>query len=335
MKTTSKPKIARATKRAIDSYPGGLCFSTPGGRPILVNTQMSNLIYTLTCHTLLECNATWEEMKQGRTNCRPLQPTDWFRVPASEENRENLFFCFPDETIWHFERMVLETAGAVQMTAANITKLYLVSAELYKNNQQLIAMHQRQRALLENIVQINRSRELLNAKMRIHDELGECLLRTRKTREEGTLEQEHSELSKMWLDTLNSLSCIPEPDASDAAEAELMEAAGQIGCTICFRGPRPAEHGTRQLLYAAVREALMNAVCHAQADRLTVEIEQQPRSYRVCISDNGGKTVPALREGVGLTGLRKRLEQDGAAMTVRCGQGVTLILELPKEGERL
>ena len=334
MKKSSKFHIARATRIAIDSYPGGLCFSTPGGRPILVNNQMGNLIYTLTGHTLMECNVTWEEMKEERTNCRRIRETDWFHAEPEENGKENLFFLFPDESVWHFQRMALPEAGVVQSTATNITKLYLMSAELYQNNQQLIAMHERQRALLENIVQINHSKELLAAKMQIHDELGECLLRAQKARQDGTLAQDHSQISKMWLDTLHNLGSIPEPAADGSAEAELLKVAGMIGCTLSFSGPRPSERRAQLLLFAAVREALMNAVCHAGADRLTVSTEEQPRCYHVCISDNGKLTVPQIREGVGLTGLRKRLEQEGASMRIECGQGVRLILDIPKERDR-
>ena len=334
MKKSNKQQIARATRQAIDSYPGGLCFSTPGGRPILVNMQMNSLICELTGHTLMECNATWEEMRLGRVNGTPLPPTDLLNTANVLDGDNNLFFKFLDEKIWHFQRIELSLAGAVQITATDITKFYHMSAELYMNNQQLMKMHQRQRALLKNIVEINRGKELLNAKMRIHDELGECLLWVMQAQREETLAQDHSRIARTWLDTLHGMGPMTDSSATDAAEAELLEVAQLIGCKIHFSGPRPQGNIVRQLLNVAVREALLNAVCHAHADTLFVCSKEQLCNYQVRITDNGDKLVENIREGVGLTGLRRRLEQEGATMTILCGQGVTLILELPKECEQ-
>jgi hypothetical protein len=57
-------------------------------------------------------------------------------------------------------------------------ELYRLSRELYENNRRLRALQERQKKLLANIVQINREKELLSVKMRVHDEFGQCLLAT-------------------------------------------------------------------------------------------------------------------------------------------------------------
>lgn len=74
-----KMKIARATRRAVDSYPSGLCFSMPGGRPILVNKKMNELIFRLTGHTVIESNAVWEELTLGNVQegCQSLTDVSW------------------------------------------------------------------------------------------------------------------------------------------------------------------------------------------------------------------------------------------------------------------
>ena len=334
MKITSKAHIAKMMKTAIDSYPGGLCFSTPKGTPILVNMLMTNLIYTLTSHTLMECNATWEEMKAGHTNCKQLLPNEIFRI-QKESERENLFFEFPDNSIWQFQRIMLTEANAIQLIANNVTNLYLISIELYKNNEQLKDMHARKRALLENIVEINHNKELLNAKMRIHDDLGECLLRAQKAIIEHTIDDEHSEIAQMWLHILHNINGIKTDDTKDESKEELLKVANMIGCQITFKGDQIKHKAILQLVYAAIREALMNAVLHAQADELIVEMKEAEDDYQIRIYDNGKKDVQEIREGVGLTGLRARLEEEGANMKIQYDSGIVLVLDIPKGCEEI
>lgn len=218
----------------------------------------------------------------------------------------------------------------MQTTATDITKQYHMSEELYSNNSQLARLHERQRTLLQNIVQINQDRELLEAKMKIHDELGQCLLGIENLLDGDASPQEREALRKSWKDSLDNLRQI-RPAGDPSAEAELLQVAKMIGCDIHFQGPRPAGHNASQLFYFAVREAVMNAVSHAQASCLYVETEEKEAGYHIRLWDNGKKTCHQLREGVGLKGLRYCLERDGASLEVVCDGGVTLIVDLPKE----
>lgn len=334
MKSRNKVQLAQATKKAVDSYPGGICFSMPGGRPILVNKTMNRLIFTLTGHILLEGNATWDELSQGQVakNCNSLKDVGWLQCTDGGDEKSNLFFMLDNQQVWHFQRKLLQEGKMVQMTATDITRQYRISAELYHNNCQLMALHERQRVLLQNIVQINQGRELLETKMRIHDELGQCLLGIEKMLDEKRMNEEYTELTKTWKVTLGKLYQL-QPTADPSTEAELLQVARMIGCDIIFRGPRPRSYSGAQLFYAAVREAVMNAVSHAHADQLLVETQERERDYLVRISDNGSKESCQLREGVGLTGLRRCLEREGATMTVESDRGVVMHLEIPKEGE--
>ena len=82
-------------------------------------------------------------------------------------------------------------------------------------------------------------------------------------------------------------------------------------------------------MYAAVREALTNAVRHADATELTVKIEQNEKSYHIEISNNGSVTVSKITEGNGLSALRQRLEQEGTSLEVCCNGSVSLLVDIP------
>ena len=304
-----KRPSAKMIKKAIDSYPGGICFSALDGRVILVNEKMNKLVLELTGHTILNAKVVWEELANFANNGKAEKLTQsWLPKDTDNENgniHQQLFFRFLDSSVWRFELRFLDS-NTVQIEAAEITKLYRLSEELYENTFRLQEMQKRQKALLDSIVEVNLNKEILAAKMHIHDELGHCL-------------------------TIRDFSNIPMawtvPDSS--LQSELLQVAELIGCKVVFLGEQPTQRKTLQLLYAAIREALTNAVRHANATELMVKVEQNKQGYHIEISDNGCVSVSSITEGNGLSALRQRLEQEGASLKVLCDNGVSLIVNIP------
>lgn len=327
-----KNTSAKMIKKAIDSYPGGICFSALDGRVILANEKMNKLILELTGHTILNAKVTWEELANFASNGKAEKLTQsWLpKDPDKESIHQQLFFRFSDSSVWRFELRFLDS-NTVQIEAAEITELYRLSEELYENTIRLQDMQKRQKALLDSIVEVNLNKEILTAKMHIHDELGHCLLATTKAITEDSLAENADTLRKSWNSTIQDFSNISTvwtvPDSS--LQSELMQVAELIGCKVVFLGEQPTQRKSLQLLYAAIREALTNAVRHANATELMVKIEQDEKSYHIEISDNGSVSVSSITEGNGLSALRQRLEQEGASLKVLCDNSVSLIIDIP------
>lgn len=327
-----KNTSAKMIKKAIDSYPGGICFSALDGRVILANEKMNKLILELTGHTILNAKVTWEELANFASNGKAEKLTQsWLpKDPDKESIHQQLFFRFSDSSVWRFELRFLDS-NTVQVEAAEITELYRLSEELYENTIRLQEIQKRQKALLDSIVEINLNKEILAAKMHIHDELGHCLLATTKAITEDSLAENADTLRKSWNSTIQDFSNISTvwtvPDSS--LQSELMQVAELIGCKVVFLGEQPTQRKSLQLLYAAIREALTNAVRHANATELMVKIEQDEKSYHIEISDNGSVSVSSITEGNGLSALRQRLEQEGASLKVLCDNSVSLLVDIP------
>lgn len=327
-----KKPSAKMIKKAIDSYPGGICFSALDGRVVLVNEKMNRLVLELTGHTILNAKAAWEEFANFASNGKAEKLTQsWLpKDPDNESIHQQLFFRFSDSSVWRFELKFLDS-NTIQIEAAEITELYRLSEELYENTIRLQEMQKRQKSLLDSIVEVNLNKEILAAKMHIHDELGHCLLATTKAITENSLSENTDTLRENWNSTIRDFSNIPTvwtvPDSS--LQSELMQVAELIGCKVVFLGEQPKNRKALQLLYAAVREALTNAVRHADATELTVTVEQNKQGYHIEISDNGDVTVSKITEGNGLSALRQRLEQEGASLKVLCGNSVSLIVNIP------
>jgi len=322
-------------RETIDYLPGGICFSTPDGRPILINLKMNELVYRLTKHTIMNARLTWEELRQFRpaNGCEKLEEPRMDRGETSEAADGRMFFKLPDGNIWRFRREELGGADLryVQLEATDISDLYRYSEKLYENNKRLAEQQARRHNLLANIVEINHEKEILRTKMRIHDDLGRSILITKQHLSNQTLSASAHYLADLWDKTIRSLSDFTHiyADEDISPEIELMRAADMIGCHIYFSGDRPSHRKTALLFYATVREALTNAVRHANADQLYVTIRPNNRGYHVEISDNGSVPVSSITEGNGLGNLRRRLEQEGATLQIICEGGVVLIAELP------
>ena len=321
MRPNKKAALYRSIKEAIDSYPGGLCFSAEGGRPILVNKKMNTLIWALTGHTVLNADIMWKEISAvtSKGGCTRINEP-WFELDKQADDKDSLIFRFPDESIWHFHRQLLsdDSIDTIQTEATEITELFDVSRELYKNNLMLDELKKRQQALLENIVEINRDKELLVAKMRIHDELGRCIVAAKKflTTQDAT-ESEYDTLLKSWSEATSDMRSVPLQGITTPGEEELDRVADLVGCRIKYTGKMPEPRRVRLLIYSSIREALTNAVRHGGANEIMVDIADTSSSYRVVISNNGRQPITKITEGGGIKNLRKLLEQEGATLTLR------------------
>jgi len=98
---------------------------------------------------------------------------------------------------------------------------------------------------------------------------------------------------------------------------------------------------TESQLYRIAQEALTNALKHAAAAGLAVQLDFEPGAVRLEIADDGrgfdareGGT--ALRGHFGLLGMRERAEKIGASLAVHseAGKGTRVVVSVPTENPR-
>jgi signal transduction histidine kinase len=86
--------------------------------------------------------------------------------------------------------------------------------------------------------------------------------------------------------------------------------------------PRPLRPDCWDEVYRIGREALVNALRHAKARLVEIELHYDRRGIRILVRDDGvGIDAEVLRSGraghFGLTGMRERAERVGARFSVR------------------
>ena len=89
----------------------------------------------------------------------------------------------------------------------------------------------------------------------------------------------------------------------------------------------------RTCVYRAVQEALTNCVRHAHARNIQVVVDVKPGQLMATVEDDGVGFDPAegQRTGIGLLGIRERVEELGGRVSIVTGQGsgTKLILQVP------
>jgi hypothetical protein len=101
--------------------------------------------------------------------------------------------------------------------------------------------------------------------------------------------------------------------------------------------PRPLHPSVREELYGIGREALVNALRHARAKRIEVELEYARRTVRLLVRDDGvgidPEVVRAGRDGhFGLSGMRERAERIGGRLRLLSAAGAGTEVEVVVRG---
>lgn len=115
----------------------------------------------------------------------------------------------------------------------------------------------------------------------------------------------------------------------EPAKDSLYHAAKSSGVTIRITGKIP-DGDMSELIYTAMQVCLTNAVQYAKATELAACIPENDDNVTVMIRNNGKQPEQPVREGGGLTNLRRRIEAAGGTMRIQSLPEFILCIEIPK-----
>lgn len=307
-----------SVKESFDNLPTGLCFSKKNGMVQLVNHQMNKLSYLLTGSDIQNAEVFWQLVSEGQLD------DDVERITSGEKPE----IRFRNGQIWCFARENIDSV--VQITATDITEYLLLTQTLEEKNEELKKMNDRLRKYGENVGEVMSAKERLETKVRIHREFGRALIATRHDLQEenGSLE----DVVALWKRNIAVLRLEAEPSSDSDHLTALVKTAASIGVSIEIKGKIPRVKETRLLILSVATEALTNAVKYADAERMTIEVEELNDCYLVCFTNDGNTPeTEEITEGGGLSALRKKIERAGGEMYVSASPEFTLTIKLMKE----
>ena len=305
-------------KESFDNLPVAACFFDTNGVVRLINKRMLAISFVL--------------MKNGMQTIYELRNA--LKNPPDEVIRvdENLpLYRFSDgETLRFEEKAIVTRLGDVftQVTAADVSKVVMRQNELNEENLRLEEANERARKLLEQMPDMVREEEILSMKMRVHDDIGHSILSARLTLLHNENLESIRENAHIWEKSIALLCRTNDmPQQQDAWEYAKMKAE-HVGVRLIVQGDIPESDPERTLFALAVRECTTNCVRHAGGTELYISCATERDKYIATIENNGKIPNAEIKEGGGLSSLRKRIEKAGGEMIVQSYPNFSLTLIL-------
>ena len=177
----------------------------------------------------------------------------------------------------------------------------------------------------------------------MHDDQAQ-LLTAAKIALEGKPEQARAILKQIEEELRRKTRELSPPSLGDATLDDALERefarlrdAGVVARLRKSDASKLISRSTQQLCFQVAREAFSNVIKHARATSVEVSIksDRATRIARISIADNGnGIASHSPHAGIGLTGLRERLELVGGSLSVESKPtGTTVTAQIPELSE--
>ena len=308
-------------KEGMDKLPAGLCYYSSDGVPRFINHRMDSLCRELTGEPLFDANALWQRLTEGNVLWGNKVEKTGYDPIITVADGNTLSFTKAERTIGG-EPMY-------ELRATDITTQYALYLELSEQNKQQLSLNRRLQEYGENVWDITREREILAAKVKIHDMLGKALLVTRRYIETGGADVKKEALTDIWNGTLYLFDGGFAELSSDGSLDELYEAAKLMGISVSVVGRIPADNRLLRFIMSGARECLTNAVHHAKARELTVTLYGSGSYFVIEYTNDGKRPDGSISEGGGLSSLRQSVEKDGGIMETDVVPQFVLRLKIP------
>lgn len=309
-----------SVKEATDSLPAGLCFYLEGGRVVLVNRTMEALCRALTGGPLANGERFREELL-----ARTERPEAEMPGPAP------LLFQ-PDGTVWSFSESEerYQNAPICLLMVFDVTELYRKTQSLRRMREELEALNRRLTDYYREAAALTAQKEILEVRVRLHDEMGADLLMMRRLLREGGTEKERRQLDERLRRHAAFLKEETVPVERDEYRL-LFETAERLNGQILVEGELPREEPFRHIIATALHECFTNTLRHAHGRTLRLRLEESPALLRASFTNDGLQPEGPVREQGGLRTLRSLTEGAGGRMSVSVDPEYVITLELPKE----
>ena len=315
----------RSIRDAFDNLPSGICFFDEKGALLLCNSQMHRLAFSLMGQDLQQETELREALKSPAGNT----------VLIRDDGKS--YYLLGDESLWSFSETRVELDGAYyrEFIASDMTQLYQLQMELKVRSESLQEMINSVRRVSENIQDITRQQEILAAKMRVHNKMGNCLLAAKQFIARGFPKDKKAEVLDLWEQSLGALR--EELGAKDAEDPfdEIKRIAVKLGLELKIEGDLPEDPGVSGILQSALRECITNAIRHAYARELRLQLSQKGGELEAVFTNNGVQPLETIKEGGGLSSLREKVEESGGSMSIQSFPEFELKLVLPTVIERI
>lgn len=233
----------------------------------------------------------------------------------------NSFRKMDNSYLLKYNDMILELKinNNKEIIALDVTDIYklheleeLQNKSIEENNKKIIET-------INNIEKIEKTKNLLKIKNEYHDILGHRLALFNKylCQDKKELEDIKFLLDSIYDDLNNNLSSYLKID-------NLVKMYHIIGVNINIKGNIPKNNDIADVFFEIIREAVTNAIIHAEAKNIYIIITEYLDRIEMTITNDGIKPKNEIYENEGIKGMRRKLNLINGSLSISLDNGFCL-----------
>lgn len=310
---------SNSIKEAFDALADGICFSSPGGKVLLVNEKMQYVCEKIFGEILLNTDNLDDMLKTGETvpNVAVIAVGDDYIAKSGDE-------------VWSISHTSYENLKKI--IAIDISQEYRVTSQIEANNNKIKELQKRINTYSRNVKVFTREKEILMAKTRVHDNIGRALLVCKSYLNNNSVGR--AELLSLFEENTRIIKGeVEQADINDWDN--LLKAANHVNVSIGIKGKLPDDKEYAHAIIMALLECLNNTVRHAGGDAMNVEIHDDNKCYLVIVTNNGKQPEEEIVEKGGLLNMRCKLGMLGGTIKIQSMPHFKVEARIPYKGEKL
>ena len=264
-----------SVKNGIDLSDTGIMFLDDNGDIVLMNNLMSDI--------LKELNIKKDYIDNLIKKCTENVDNDYI---LKCNNRVYLLKIFYDK----------------EVSLIDITKLYKLQEQAKLQNKNIKANNEKLLDTINNIEKIEKTKNLLKIKNEYHDIIGHRLAFLTKY-----LEQDNKDTKSILFIIDSIYEDFDSKLSSDEKLNNLVKIYQVIGINIIVKGKLPIDEKIANIFFEIIREAVTNAIIHADSKNIKVIIAQYLDRIEMIITNDGKKPSSIIYENDGIKGMRRKL----------------------------
>lgn len=292
-------------KESLDSMPYGICCYYESGMPRLVNREMQEISETIFGEKLTNAATFWKQISSEVQTARAKRIMEYSAPTWILDSGKVLSFTQ--------EQIRYDRGFLIEILATDITEEYEKSGQLSADNERMRIVTDKLREYSKNVTRLTIEKEVLDTKVKVHSELGQTLVATRRYLVAQDMDEK--ELLGMWNKNIKLL----KREGSTASQGDyvaLQVYAKQLGISLTMPDNLPTDADIREVIVAAGNECITNAYKYAAGKTLEMSVTQEDGIFILYIRNEGDVPAEEIKEKGGLCNLRKMVETKGGTMKV-------------------
>lgn len=292
-----------------DIIPEGICYWRNSGKIMFLNSTMMDLCHFITGKALLNGNAFYDALSEQ-------------------------IIMLDDGTVWQFKHREFEFKGKPvhELIASNITEVYRKTQRLRDDVKKAQELSDSLSEYNKNIDELVRNQEILQAKVNVHDEMNRIILAASATIGEEIDTKERNEVLNMWEQNTLFLARDARKENFREIKNDLDKTAHLLGLNLIWNdNGGNIGSGELSVLKTIAGEAMANAVKHANAENLWIDISIAGGMTRILFENDGILPEAEIVEGGGMANLRSLAENMGGTIETEVSDRFRLYVILKRE----